>query len=76
MLVDFQPIASPYVIDAIGDADAPRHVASPSSDVASRYQTLAAAKGIGFSFGEQPALQLPAGPVAMPQYAKPLRGAR
>ena len=68
VLVDFSPIASPYVIDAIGDADQ-LDVGFASSDVASRYQTLASAKGIGFSFDVQTALELPAGAVTVPQYA-------
>jgi uncharacterized protein YlxW (UPF0749 family) len=69
VLVDFQPIDSPYVIDAIGDSD--RLVTSfASSDVASRYQTLASAKGIGFSFHEKASVSLPASPVSTLRYAR------
>jgi uncharacterized protein YlxW (UPF0749 family) len=73
VLVDFSPIASPYVIDAIGQADH-LDVAFASSDVASRYQTLASARGIGFSFGTQSKLELPAGAVTVPQYATATKG--
>jgi uncharacterized protein YlxW (UPF0749 family) len=75
VLVDFQPIASPYVIEAIGDA-AQLDTGFAASDVASRYQTLASARGIGFSFDEQSKVQLPAAPVAAPQYATAVKGAR
>jgi uncharacterized protein YlxW (UPF0749 family) len=69
VLVDFQPIASPYVIDAIGSPDQ-LDTGFAASDVASRYQTLASARGIGFSFDEQDRLALPAGATG------PLRAAR
>lgn len=59
VLVDFRPIASPYTVDAVGDAA--RLVTSfANSAVASRYQTLASARGIGFAFSEESRLQLPA----------------
>jgi uncharacterized protein YlxW (UPF0749 family) len=68
VLVDFQPISSPYVVDAIGDADA-LATGFAASEVASRYQTLASARGIGFSFHEKGKLTLPAAPGTAPQYA-------
>ncbi len=59
VLVDFQPISSPYVVRAIGDSDR-LAVAFADSAVASRYQTLSSAKGIGFRFDGSDDLQLPA----------------
>jgi uncharacterized protein YlxW (UPF0749 family) len=78
VLVDFQPISSPYRIDAIGKADS-LATGFASSDVASRYQTLASAKGIGFSFTEHSSLKLAASVGFIPRYAtvptKPSTGA-
>ena len=68
VLVDFQPITSPYTIEAIGAADQ-LDVAFAASTVASRYQTLAGADGVGFHFGEQDKLTLPASPATTPRYA-------
>jgi uncharacterized protein YlxW (UPF0749 family) len=70
VLVDFQPIASPYVVDAIGNADA-LITGFAASDVASRYQTLASARGIGFSFVEKRKLTMPGSPVTGLRYARP-----
>ena len=68
VLVDFEPIDSPYVIDAIGDSE--RLITGfAASDVASRYQTLASARGIGFSFDQKSTLNLPAGAGASLRYA-------
>lgn len=69
VLVDYQPIQSPYVIDAIGAADR-LDTGFAASDVASRYQTLAGAKGIGFSFHEVAKLSLPASPGTVLHYAR------
>ncbi|MBE7186758.1 DUF881 domain-containing protein [Jatrophihabitans endophyticus] len=68
VLVDFQPISSPYTIDAVGNADrlATRFA---SSAVAGRYQTLVSADGIGFTFTDEDDLSLPAGAQADPRYA-------
>ena len=68
VLVDFQPISSPYTITAIGNAD---NLATgfAESDVASRYQTLEGAKGIGFSFDEHSSLSVPASPTIALRYA-------
>ena len=60
VLVDFQPITSPYVISAVGNAD-DLATSFASSEVASRYQTLSSAEGVGFSFSEHKKLSLPAG---------------
>ena len=62
VLVDFQPITSPYRIEAIGNQDALSVVFAQSS-VASRFQTLIGLQGIGFTFGNSSRLQLPAGAV-------------
>jgi len=70
VLVDFAPITSPYQIRAIGNAD---NLATgfASSDVASRYQTLSSAEGIGFEFTEHTSLTLPASPAVAPRFAHP-----
>lgn len=73
VLVDFQPINSPYAVDAIGNSNA-LVTAFAASDVASRYQTLAGAEGIGFSFREERSLELPAGPAATLRYAHLAKG--
>jgi uncharacterized protein YlxW (UPF0749 family) len=70
VLVDFQPVTSPYRIDAIGNADS-LATAFASSEVASRYQTLVSADGIGFAFSEHASLTLPAGTADVPRYAVP-----
>lgn len=70
VLVDFVPITSPYTIRAIGNAD-DLATGFASSDVASRYQTLAGAEGIGFSFTEHKKLHLPASPAVTPRFAHP-----
>jgi uncharacterized protein YlxW (UPF0749 family) len=68
VLVDFQPISSPYVVDAIGDSDG-LAVAFADSGVASRYQTLSSAKGLGFRFDGSADLQLPAAAGTVLRYA-------
>ena len=73
VLVDLQPISSPYTIDAIGNPDG-LATGFAESDVASRYQTLAGADGIGFHFDEQQDLQLPAAPGIVLRYAHPADG--
>ena len=73
VLVDLQPIASPYVIDAIGSADR-LDTGFAASAVASRYQTLQQADGIIFSFAEKTSLSMPAAAVAPLRYASPGRG--
>lgn len=69
VLVDFQPITSPYTIRAIGKAD-DLATAFAQSEVASRYHTLVSADGIGFSFDEKTTLTLPAGTSVTPRFAK------
>ncbi len=71
VLVDFQPITSPYTIRAIGDADV-LVTSFADSDVASRYHTLAAARGISFAFDEAKKLKLPASTSPSSNYAHPL----
>jgi uncharacterized protein YlxW (UPF0749 family) len=68
VLVDFQPVTSPYTIRAIGNADA-LSTTFASSEVASRYQTLVSADGIGFSFSEHARMTLPAGSAPLPRFA-------
>jgi uncharacterized protein YlxW (UPF0749 family) len=74
VLVDFQPITSPYRIEAIGNRDG-LSVAFAGSDVASRYQTLEGVEGIGFSFADSGSLHLPAGTSSTLRYAKAVTGA-
>jgi hypothetical protein len=60
------------VVDAIGDSD--RLITGfAASDVASRYQTMASARGIGFRFTEESALSLPASPTTPLRYARVAR---
>jgi uncharacterized protein YlxW (UPF0749 family) len=66
---DPHPITSPYVIRAIGNAD-DLATSFASSAVASRYQTLISAEGIGFSFSEHAKLSLPATAIAAPRFAR------
>lgn len=74
VLVDFQPINSPYTIEAIGDADA-LATGFAQSAVASRYQTLISADGIGFRFRTSSRLRLPAGVPSPIRYATPVPSA-
>lgn len=69
VLVDFQPITSPYRIAAIGNADTLATNFAQSA-VASRYQTLTGVEGIGFSFTDSNDLTLPANTAPRVHYAK------
>jgi uncharacterized protein YlxW (UPF0749 family) len=69
VLVDLQPITSPYTISAIGNADT-LVTRFAVSGVAGRYQTLANATGSGFSFDEKSRLRLPASAALAPRYAR------
>jgi uncharacterized protein YlxW (UPF0749 family) len=68
VLVDFQPITSPYRIRAIGNSDALSTTFAESA-VASRYQTLTGVDHIGFSFSESGRLTLPASAPVNVRYA-------
>lgn len=70
VLVDFQPLTSPYKIEAIGNSD---KLATDfaQSEAASKYQTLAGASGIGFSFRNESHLELRASSAITPRYASP-----
>jgi uncharacterized protein YlxW (UPF0749 family) len=74
VLVDLEPIASPYVIDAVGNADN-LDTGFAASAIASRYQTLQQADGITFSFTQRGSISLPAAAVPSLRYASPGRGA-
>jgi uncharacterized protein YlxW (UPF0749 family) len=69
VLVDFRSIASPYRVEAIGNADdlATRFA---ESEVASRYKTLSGADGVGFTFTGSGRLSLPAGSPQTLRYAQ------
>jgi uncharacterized protein YlxW (UPF0749 family) len=69
ILVDFQPIGTPYAIAAIGSADGLATNFAQSA-VASRYQTLKGADHIGFGFTESDSLSLPASAPVTPRYAQ------
>jgi uncharacterized protein YlxW (UPF0749 family) len=69
VLVDRQPVTSPYHVSAIGDADE-LAINFAESAVASRYQTLVGADGIGFSFDESDHLSLPASASETLRYAR------
>jgi uncharacterized protein YlxW (UPF0749 family) len=69
VLVDFQPITPPYEIRAIGNADE-LSTNFAQSAVASRYQTLRSAEGIGFSFADSQQLSLPASALVKLRFAK------
>lgn len=71
VLVDFQPITSPYVIEAIGLADR-LSTEFAQSAVASRYQTLSSAENIGFTFADKDEIRLPASSAVSPRYASPV----
>jgi uncharacterized protein YlxW (UPF0749 family) len=65
VLVDFQPITSPYRIRAVGESDR-LSTNFAESPVASRYQTLVGVDGIGFAVSESSHVKLPASaPVAL-----------
>ncbi|WP_375498954.1 DUF881 domain-containing protein [uncultured Jatrophihabitans sp.] len=71
VLVDFQPITAPYTIAAVGDADA-LSTNFAQSAVASRYQTLVSADGIGFSVDTRSRIELRAGVPGTLRYAVPI----
>jgi uncharacterized protein YlxW (UPF0749 family) len=68
VLVDFQPITSPYRIRALGNSNELVTNFAESS-VASRYQTLIGVEHIGFSFADSEHLTLPASPPFNLRYA-------
>ena len=70
VLVDFAPVTSPYMIQAIGDSDV-LVTSFADSEVASRYHTLASADGITFSWDQESKLRMPAAAITRPRYAKP-----
>jgi uncharacterized protein YlxW (UPF0749 family) len=75
VLVDFEPITSPYVVRAIGNAD-DLVTTFAESAVASRYQTLTGVEHIGFTFVDSQHLTLPASALATVRYATVPKGAR
>jgi uncharacterized protein YlxW (UPF0749 family) len=70
VLVDFQPLTSPYTVRAIGS---PAQLDSrfTVSDVANRYRTLASAFGLGFRISQSKQLALPATDPHRNRYARP-----
>lgn len=71
VLVDFQPIASPYAIDAIGD---PNLLTSGLADspAGRRLRTLHAVYGVGLKVASTAALTLPAAAPSTPRSASAL----
>ena len=69
ILVDFQPLTSPYTISAIGPSDQ-LQVGFAQSAIARRLKTLVAVDDISFKFGGKSKLELPSVTVGQPQYAR------
>lgn len=69
ILVDFQPLTSPYTISAIGPSDQ-LQIGFAQSPIARRLKTLVAVDGISFKFGGKSKLSLPSVTVGEPQYAQ------
>ena len=70
VLVDFQPVAAPYTIAAIGSTDG-LDTDFTSSAAADRFRTLAAADGFTFTISQESHVSLPASSGADPRYARP-----
>jgi uncharacterized protein YlxW (UPF0749 family) len=68
VLVDFQPIAAPYTIQAIGDRNG-LLVAFADSPIARQLKTMAAVEGITFRFSGKSNLRLQSVSVGQPHYA-------
>jgi uncharacterized protein YlxW (UPF0749 family) len=68
VLVDFQPINSPYEIDAIGPRNA-LQVGFADSPIASALKTKQDVQGIGFDFSGKAKIQLPSANVTKPRFA-------
>lgn len=68
VLVDFQPVTSPYTIEAIGDSDQ-LITAFTDSSVASKYRTLASVDGFAFSSDQVRTIAMAANMLAQPRYA-------
>jgi uncharacterized protein YlxW (UPF0749 family) len=68
VLVDFQPVTSPYVIEAIGDSN-DLVTAFTASSVADKYRTLASATGLQFDTAQASSITMPANVLAQPNYA-------
>ena len=69
VLVDFQPVAAPYTISAIGPPD-DLDADFASSAVAERFRTLASADGFTFTTSQESHVSLPASSGAGPRYAR------
>lgn len=70
VLIDFQPVTSPYVIKAVGDANG-MDVALLGSDLGARLSTMDSAGRIRFSARTSGSLSVPASAQAAPLYASP-----
>lgn len=69
VLVDFQPISSPYTVDAIGDSDR-LLVSFADSPTASRLKTMESVEGISFHFDAEKHVTLQSVTVPQPLYAE------
>ncbi len=69
VLVDFQPVAAPYTISAIGSPD-DLDTDFAGSAVAERFRTLASADGFTFTTSQESHVSLPASSGAGPRYAR------
>ena len=71
ILVNFAPIGSPYVIDAVGDPVA-METSFGASRAAGRMRTLGQLYGLGFDYRRVSDLTLPSAPGLTVRYAKPV----
>ena len=71
ILVDFKPVASPYVVDALGDPIAIETVFA-TSPVAARLRSYVQLYGFGFAYHRNPHLTLPAAVDVAVRYAHPI----
>lgn len=69
ILVDFEPLSSPYTVSAIGNSN-DLQVGFAQSPIARRLKTLVAVDGITFRFGGKGKLTLPSVTVGQPQFAQ------
>ncbi len=73
VLVDFRPVAGPYLVSAIGDPDElrPRFLASPEVGALA---VISQTYGLRFEFAQEDELSVPAGGIPRPRSAVPATG--
>lgn len=75
VLVNFAPVSSPYVIEAVGDPIAVE-TRFAASRAAGRMRTLEQLYGLGFRYARAAELTLPSAPGLTVRYAKPVAPAK